>query len=122
MLHFSSFLHAVVQLAGQPEDRLCMEREGFCSGSQINVSASTQLSRAAVSFWERRRRAKPEAVESVLSVGEHSILKPLMKSVQQAWLPALAIARYLQAGWPEEQNRPDSRIYALGVDVQQHQI
>lgn len=99
-----------------------MEREGFCSGSQINVSASTQLSRAAVSFWERRWRAKPEAVESVLSVGGHGTLKPLMKSMHQAWLPAFAIARHLQARWPEEQSRPDSQIYALGVDVQQHQI
>lgn len=42
--------------------------------------------------------------------------------MQQAWLPAFAVARYLQARQPEQRNTPNGQEYMLGLDTQQHQI
>lgn len=71
MLHFSSFLCTVVQLAGHPEDKLHGERRFLLRISDQCVSQHT-AEQSSCLLLQKEMDSQTTAAESVLSMGEHS--------------------------------------------------
>lgn len=73
-------------------------------------------------FEKGARERNQKLLSPSCPLGNTVSLKSFSKSVQQAWPPAFAVARYLQARQPEQDSRHNGQVYMLGINMQQCQI